>query len=83
MNKLCKTDKKRQELIKKIKPFIAKYRRAEDIFSSEIAAIEDEMAKAVGIEDIEFFLNDGLAGVGNASRTLGLIHTHELEEENG
>jgi len=69
-------------LIEKIKPFVVKYRQAEDTFSAEIAAIEEEMAKATGIKDIEFFISNGLAGVGNASRSMKLINIFEIEDKN-
>jgi hypothetical protein len=40
-----------------------------------LSDIEKKMAKETGIEDIEFFFCDGdLAGIGNTSRTMKLIH---------
>jgi len=40
------------------------------------------MEKATGIKGIEFFWCDGeIAGIGNMSRTLPLIHDTELEEK--
>ena len=47
---------------------------AEDVFNGILAQIEKDMAKETGIKDIEFFRNDdGIVGIGNASRTMELI----------
>ena len=48
---------------------------AGNIYSMLLNDIEKKMAKETGIEDIEFFFCDGdLAGIGNTSRTMKLIH---------
>ena len=38
------------------------------------------MQKELDIDDLEFFFNDELCGIGNYSRTMKLIHPHELEK---
>jgi len=48
---------------------------AENIFSMLVNEIEQKMSKETGIKDIEFFFCDGYcAGIGNASKTMKLIH---------
>lgn len=47
-------------------------------FHCKIYALENKMAKETGIKDIEFFWADNaICGIGNASRTLPLIHMYE------
>ena len=48
----------------------------------KIMLIEKRMKldPVIGIKDIEFFWKDGLAGIGNASRTIELIHSTTLEK---
>ena len=69
-------------MARKVKPTrrsLAKYFKeaesAYNIYSMLLNDIEKKMAKETGIEDIEFFFCGGdLAGIGNASRTLKLVH---------
>jgi hypothetical protein len=69
------------ELIEKLKPFWKKMRKAEDQFICDLNAIESEISKATGIEDIVFFWSDNeIVGIGNAGRNMELIHDGELEE---
>jgi len=72
-------------LIKQLRPFWKKLQDLEDIFLREVAELEAKMAQETGIEGIEFFRGfDGwYAGVGNADRTMKLIHDHELEDLEG
>ena len=47
---------------------------AEDIYWASIDALEKDLSKETGIEDIEFFHSDNsCVGIGNASRTMSLI----------
>ncbi len=73
--------KKSLSLVRKLKPYLKTYQKAEEAFWKKIQAIERDMEKELGIKDIEFFHADGsLAGIGNGSRTMELIHRHEIEE---
>lgn len=63
------------ELKKKLQRFWTMYQVIEDDYWEQIREAEKEMRNATGITDIEFFFNDGeLAGIGNVSRTMPLIH---------
>jgi hypothetical protein len=69
-----------KELINKLKPYYATYRRIEELHWQAIQNIEREMSLDLGIKDLEFFFNDGeCAGIGNGERTMRLIHTEELK----
>ena len=52
----------------------------QDEFYEELFKLEKLMEKETKIEGIEFFIPDGgIVGIGNAQRTMRLIHAHELE----
>jgi hypothetical protein len=71
-----KVDKK---LINSLKPFWRELQRLEDEFYSQVQSIEAKIAKETNIDGIEFFMSDGYyCGVGNAERTMRLIHDEEL-----
>jgi hypothetical protein len=60
---------------KVLKPFWEELEVAENEFYEWVGRIENSMAVKTGITDIEFFSCDGeYVGIGNASRTLKLIH---------
>ena len=67
-------------LIKKLKPHWEKARVAEEIYCELIRRIEADATKQLGIP-IELYHCDGLAGIGSYSRTMRLIHVHELEDK--
>lgn len=73
--------KSKKQLIKELKPYWKKINKAQSKYYEELANIEERMAKKTGIEDIEIFWSDGIAGIGNYSRTIDLIHRKELEDE--
>lgn len=64
---------------KQAKKYFAMLSRAEDLHSANVMSIEKIMAKETGIEDIEFFMCDNwYCGIGNASRTMKLIHREDV-----
>jgi len=71
---------KSKKLINKLKPFIKLYSKIEERYYSELSEIEKSISLYTGIPDIEFFFCDNeFAGVGNADRTMELIHRKDLE----
>jgi hypothetical protein len=59
-----------------------RFQRDFDYFWGEISITEKWMSRKTGIEGIEFFKDDmcgDWCGVGNADRTMALIHREELE----
>jgi len=66
----------------KLKKWWSILRLIEDGFWEEIHETEQKMIEDTGIKDIEFFFGDedfGAKGIGNASRTIALIHRQDLE----
>lgn len=58
-----------------IKQHWKKLKEAESEFIEKVMSIEISMEAATGIKDIEFFKCDNeYVGVGNAGRTMDLIH---------
>ena len=58
-----------------IKQHWKKLKEAESDFQEKLISIEISMEAATGIKDIEFFMSDNeYVGVGNADRTMELIH---------
>lgn len=52
-----------------------KMKEIEDTYYARVNELEKELARETGIKDIEFFFCDNeCAGVGNADRTMKLIH---------
>jgi len=59
---------------KKVKKYWKYLEEIEDTYFRELSLLEDVMRKETGIKDIEFFHSDGgVVGIGNTSRTMGLI----------
>ena len=76
MNKIT-VDKK---LIKRLKPFLQAYLLYEQKYSAELYKLETNMSEITGIIDMEFiFWDNEFVGIGNADRTMRLIHREELE----
>jgi len=80
-----KKNKSKIKLTKKqlvqLKSYWALVRDAQNVYQRVIDIIEKEMQKDIGIKDLEVFHCDGeSAGIGNYSRTMSLIHAHELEK---
>ena len=72
--------KKTKKLINQLKPFWKEMRIKQSLFYRELFNIEKRMAKETKIKDIDFFSCDGeIVGIGNATRTMKLIHDSELE----
>lgn len=70
------TKKQRKQLI----PFIKKADIIEGIFYRAIDSLERLMEAETGIKGIEFFMCDGgIVGIGNADRTMGLIHMEDIK----
>jgi len=69
----------KKQLIKVLKPFWQMAKNADKEYYRSLEEIEKVMRKETGIKDLEIFLCDGLAGIGNESRTMDLIDFEELE----
>ena len=70
----------KKELIKQLKPYWKEMRERQTSFFRNLSEIEARMEKETKIKGIEFFYCDGeIVGIGNADRTLELIHDSELE----
>lgn len=68
--------------IKKLKKYWTKLERLELNFLRKVEKVEKEMQKEIGINDLIFFQSDGgYCGIGNDSRTIKLIHEHQLREK--
>lgn len=67
-----------KETIKKLKPYWKKLQELEGKFNLDVHMLELKMQKGIGIESLEFFWSDGYCGIGNDSRTIKLIHEHQL-----
>ena len=76
--------KLKSSTIKKLKPYWAKLERLEYEFLKKVDKLEKEMQKEmqkeINIPDLFFYSNDGgYCGIGDQSRTIKLIHEHELK----
>lgn len=79
MNYKIKNTKK---LRKKLVPFCKEFSAIEDEFYTRINELEKRMEENIGIKGIVFFPSDGsYVGVGNADRTMELIHFEEILKE--
>jgi regulator of PEP synthase PpsR (kinase-PPPase family) len=68
MNKISK---------KQAKKYFEELYKITEEFHRKVDALEYRMAEETGIEDIEFFWADNsICGIGNASRTMPLIHRY-------
>ena len=71
---------KTKSLIKKLKPYWAKFKKIEDKYYEEMFEIEKEMSKELKIKDLEIFFCDGEAvGVGSYCRNMELIRKEDLD----
>jgi len=71
-----KPTKKQLEVMKKYWKFL---QDAEEQFFKSVNIIEQDMQKATGIDDIEFFRCDGdYVGIGNVDKTMVLIQQNKL-----
>lgn len=69
-----------KKLFKQLRPFWQEFRKIQGTYDIKIAKLEEKMMKKTGIKDIEFFSCDNeIAGIGNAERTIRLVHRAELE----
>jgi len=60
---------------KRTKVYFDKLKQLEDEFYSQVSTLEKQMQKEVKNNEIEFFWVDGnVVGIGNADRTMKLIH---------
>ena len=67
-NKMTKTQ---------LKKYWKELTELEKDFESKITVLEKKMQKETGIKDLEFFWGcNGIVGIGNASRTMSLIHRY-------
>lgn len=74
--------KSNKSLIKKLKSFWKEISKIEENYYESIRKLEEKMQKETNIEDLEIFICDGeCCGIVNYSRTMKLIHRHELEED--
>jgi len=71
---------KTKKLIKQLKPFLLTYKLIEEKHSKDIYKLEKSIEELTGIPDIElFFCDNAFVGIGNADRSMELIHREELE----
>ena len=64
-----------------MKCYWEKMQRITNIYYGRLNDLEAELGREIGIKDIEFFFCDNeCSGIGNAERTMKLIHRNELEE---
>jgi len=72
---------KTEKLIKRLKPFLLTYKLIEKKYSQDLYKLEKSITELTGIPDIEFFFCDNdCVGIGNADRSMELIHLEELEK---
>jgi hypothetical protein len=69
------------KLLKQLHMFWPKVQLIEEMYWKEINKAEKELEELTGITDILIFHSDGeIVGIGNAEKTIRLIHRHEIEE---
>lgn len=77
MKKYCiKPTKKQIQIFKK---YWKEIREIEKQFYNKVFELEKKISKESKILDIEIFFCDGIAGIGNYSRTMKLLQFEELE----
>lgn len=70
-----------KKLFRILKAYAKLYGRIEADYYKKINRLEKMMEKETGIKGIEFYFCDNeFAGIGNAERTMKLIHRNKLEE---
>lgn len=79
MNKYKIIPTKEQKRI--IKAYWEKFTQIEDEFYGRLGELEKDLARETGIKGIEFFFSDNeCVGIGNADRTMALIHRNYEEK---
>ncbi len=69
------------KLLNKLHMFWPVVELLENQYYTEINKLEKSLEELTGIKDILIFHSDGeIVGVGNAEKTIRLIHRHEIEE---
>jgi hypothetical protein len=64
-----------------IKSYMVKFSQIESEFYESVRELEKELERETEIKDIEFFFSDNeCVGVGNAERTMALIHRNHKEK---
>ena len=73
---------KTKKLINQLKKYYTVLRLIEDEYFESIKELEEKITKETGIKDIEIIISeDGIIGIGNAHRTMELVHIEELEQD--
>jgi len=68
--------------INKLRKYWKRLEKLQDDFDELVYILTGEMAQDLKIEDLEFFMSDGgYCGIGNMSRTIELIHEHQLRSK--
>ena len=71
--------KKQMEIFRK---YWILFKEIERDYYSQIRDLEIQLEEESKITEIQFFRSDdGYCGIGNAARTMPLIHEHDLEED--
>ncbi len=66
---------KAKDYRKKVKKYWKMLEHIETQFIAQVSILEQQMAKEIGIKDIEFFFVDGeIVGIGSESKSLELIY---------
>jgi hypothetical protein len=69
------------KLVKQLHLFWPAVGLLEEKYWKNINKLEKKLEELTGIKDIEFFHSDGeIVGIGNAEKTIRLIHRKEIEE---
>jgi hypothetical protein len=69
------------KLIKQLHLYWPKIELVQDRYWAEINKMEKELEELTGIKNIDIYHADNsIVGIGNAERTIRLIHKHEIEE---
>jgi len=70
-----------RKLLRILKVYTKLHSRIEGEYHRRLAELEKMMEHETGIKGIEFYFCDGeFAGIGNAERTMKLIHRNKLED---
>ena len=72
--------KKTNKLIKKLCPYWRVYNSIKDKYYKAVNKLNTKMEKETGIKGIEIFESEYGVGIGNADRTMKLIHGDELKK---
>lgn len=81
MKNKMKKIKVTRKLLNILRSYTKLFGGIETDYYRRIVELEKMMEHETGIKGIEFFFCDGeFAGIGNAERTMKLIHRHDLEK---